>query len=201
MRAGRDDRSRHRERSACPRDRGRGGGGGVDDWRGGRRDSPAFRGTANADLVRKRPASPLLIATRVSELALRQARQVQAALTERGIQSELKTYRTTGDKRLDAPLASIGAKGLFTKELETDLASGKVDCCVHSLKDLPTEMPAGLGIVALLEREDPRDFLIVNDVVGASTLAEIPAGSRIGTSSLRRRSQLLAIRPDLEVVD
>jgi hydroxymethylbilane synthase len=126
---------------------------------------------------------------------------VQAALTERGVQSELKTYRTTGDKRLDAPLASIGAKGLFTKELETDLARGKVDCCVHSLKDLPTEMPAGLEIVALLPREDPRDVLIVNNVVGASTLEEMPAGSRVGTSSLRRRSQLLAARPDLEVVD
>jgi len=151
--------------------------------------------------VRKRAEGPLIIATRVSELALRQARQVQAALAARGIESELKTYRTTGDKRLDEPLAAIGAKGLFTKELESDLARGKVDCCVHSLKDLPTEMPAGLEIVALLAREDPRDVLIVNSVVGASTLDEIPAGSRIGTSSLRRRSQLLATRPDLEVVD
>jgi len=151
--------------------------------------------------VRKRTDGPLLIATRVSELALRQARQVQAALAERGVHSELKTYRTTGDKRLDEPLASIGAKGLFTKELEADLARGKVDCCVHSLKDLPTEMPAGLEVVALLEREDPRDVLIVNNVVGASTLDEMPAGSRVGTSSLRRRSQLLAARPDLEVVD
>jgi hydroxymethylbilane synthase len=134
-------------------------------------------------------------------LALRQARQVQAALAELGVQSELKTYRTTGDKRFDEPLASIGAKGLFTKELESDLARGNVDCCVHSLKDLPTEMPAGLEIVALLAREDPRDVLIVNNVVGASTLDEMPAGSRVGTSSLRRRSQLLAVRPDLEVVD
>ena len=131
--------------------------------------------------MRKRTSGPLIIATRVSELALRQARQVQAALAERGIESELKTYRTTGDKRLDESLASIGAKGLFTKELETDLARGKVDCCVHSLKDLPTEMPAGLEIVSLLAREDPRDVLIVSNVVGASTLAELPAGSRIGT--------------------
>jgi len=151
--------------------------------------------------VAKRTRDQVLIATRSSELALRQARQVQAALAERGVESELKTYKTTGDKRLDEPLAAIGAKGLFTKELETDLVHGRVDCCVHSLKDLPTEMPPALAIVALLEREDPRDVLIVNDVVGASALAEIPAGSRIGTSSLRRRSQLLAIRPDLEVVD
>ena len=149
----------------------------------------------------KRSKSPLIIATRVSELALRQARQVQAALTERGIVSELKTYKTTGDKRLDEPLAAIGAKGLFTKELESDLAHRKVDCCVHSLKDLPTDMPAGLEVVSLLAREDPRDVLIVNSIVGASTLEEMPAGSRIGTSSLRRRSQLLAARPDLEVVD
>ena len=149
----------------------------------------------------KRNRDKLLIATRSSELALRQARQVQAALAGCGIESDLKTYKTTGDKRLDEPLAAIGAKGLFTKELETDLAHGKVDCCVHSLKDLPTEMPPGLTIVALLEREDPRDVLIVNGVVGASTLADMPAGSRIGTSSLRRRSQLLATRPDLEVVD
>jgi hydroxymethylbilane synthase len=151
--------------------------------------------------MRKRGDGPLIIATRSSELALRQARQVQAALAERGAVSELKTYRTTGDKQLDQPLAAIGAKGLFTKELETDLARGKVDCCVHSLKDLPTEMPAGLEIVALLKREDPRDVLIVNSIVGASTLDELPAGSRVGTSSLRRRSQLLAARPDLEVVD
>ena len=148
-----------------------------------------------------RKSGDIRIATRSSELALRQARQVQAALAERGVKSELKTYKTTGDKRLDEPLAAIGAKGLFTKELETDLAHGKVDCCVHSLKDLPTEMPPGLAVVALLEREDPRDVLIVNSIVGATTLAEMPAGSRIGTSSLRRRSQLLATRPDLEVVD
>ena len=137
----------------------------------------------------KRKREKLLIATRSSELALRQARQVQAVLAERGVESELKTYKPRGDKRLDEPLAAIGAKGLFTKELETDLAHGKVDCCVHSLKDLPTEMPPGLAIVALLEREDPRDVLIVNGIVGASTLNDMPAGSRIGTSSLRRRTR------------
>jgi hydroxymethylbilane synthase len=144
---------------------------------------------------------PLIIATRSSELALRQARQVQEALLERGVQSELKTYRTTGDKRLDEPLSSIGAKGLFTMELESDLSQGLVHCCVHSLKDLPTEMPHGLEIVAMLPREDPRDVLIVNGMVGAGTLAELPPGSRVGTSSLRRRAQLLAARPDLDVVD
>jgi porphobilinogen deaminase len=143
----------------------------------------------------------LIIATRASELALRQARQVQHALEERGIASTLKTYKTVGDKRLNEPLSAIGAKGLFTKELETDLLKGKVHCCVHSLKDLPTEMPPGLEIVALLPREDPRDVLIVNGVVGASTLEELPPGSRVGTSSLRRRAQLHAARGDLDVVE
>jgi hydroxymethylbilane synthase len=142
-----------------------------------------------------------LIATRASELALRQARQVQRALESVGVVAELETYRTVGDKRLDQPLSAIGAKGLFTKELEHDLAAGKVQCCVHSLKDLPTEMPDGLEIVALLPREDPRDVLIVNAAIGASSLDELPPGTRVGTSSLRRRSQLLAARRDLEVVE
>jgi hydroxymethylbilane synthase len=89
------------------------------------------------------------IATRSSELALFQARQVQQALAARGVTSELATYKTVGDRRLDQPLSAIGAKGLFTKELEDDLAAGRVHCCVHSLKDLPTEMPDGLELVAL----------------------------------------------------
>lgn len=119
----------------------------------------------------------------------------------RGVESELKTYRTTGDKRLDEPLSAIGAKGLFTKELEADLAHGRVNCCVHSLKDLPTETPPGLEIAALLPREDPRDVLVVNSVVGAARLEDLPPGCRVGTSSLRRRAQLHALRQDLEVVD
>lgn len=147
------------------------------------------------------PGAPLIIATRASELALRQARQVQRALEARGIATELKTYRTTGDKRINEALSAIGGKGLFTKELETDLAKGKVQLCVHSLKDLPTDSPAGLEIAALLEREDPRDALIVASVVGAESLDELPPGSRVGTSSLRRRAQLLAYRHDLEVVE
>ena len=145
--------------------------------------------------------SSLIIATRASELALRQARQLQHALEARGVASTLKTYKTVGDKRLNEPLSAIGAKGLFTKELESDLLKGKVHCCVHSLKDLPTDMPHGLEIAALLPREDPRDVLIVNGVVGASSLDELPPGSRVGTSSLRRRAQLLAARRDLEVVE
>ena len=144
---------------------------------------------------------PILIATRSSELALRQARIVQESLAARGVEAVLKTYRTSGDKNLDAPLSAIGGKGLFTKELEHDLARGKVHCCVHSLKDLPTDMPPGLTLGAILRREDPRDVLVANPITGAETLAELPRGSRIGTSSLRRRAQLLALRRDLDVVE
>jgi hydroxymethylbilane synthase len=132
---------------------------------------------------------------------LRQARLVEGALLARGIKSELVTFKTTGDKKLDQPLSEIGAKGLFTRELEVALSKGKIDCAVHSLKDLPTDSPDGLEIVAELEREDPRDVLVVNRSTGADTLDDLPAGSRVGTSSLRRRAQLLAKRPDLEVVE
>lgn len=143
----------------------------------------------------------LRIGTRSSELALRQAQLVQAALNAQGLESELVTYKTVGDKRLDEPLSSIGAKGLFTQELETDLLNGKTDFAVHSLKDLPTDSPAGLTVAAVLEREDPRDALVVNGRIVATSLNELPPGSRIGTSSLRRRAQLLAMRPDLEVAE
>lgn len=148
-----------------------------------------------------RDADVVRIATRASELALRQARQVQAALAERDVKAELVTFKTVGDKRIDEPLSAIGAKGLFTKELEHALRSGKVECCVHSLKDLPTESPEGVVIAAILERADPRDALIVNDTLGVGSIDELPRGSRVGTSSLRRRALLLARRSDLEVVD
>ena len=141
------------------------------------------------------------IGTRTSELALRQARMVQTALTAQGLESELVTYKTVGDKRLDESLSSIGAKGLFTKELETGLLKRKIDVAVHSLKDLPTESPEGLVVAAVLEREDPRDALVVNGRILAESLDDLPRGSRVGTSSLRRRAQLLATRPDLEVAE
>jgi hydroxymethylbilane synthase len=145
--------------------------------------------------------SALIIATRASELALRQAGQVQTALASRGVESALKTYTTVGDRNLDQPLSAIGAKGLFTQELERDLAEGRVHCCVHSLKDLPTEMPRGLELVAMLEREDPRDALVVNAEIDAHSIGDLPPRARVGTSSLRRRAQLHALRPDLEIVD
>lgn len=139
------------------------------------------------------------IGTRSSELALRQASQVATALAQQGVASEFVTYTTIGDRILDRPLSAIGEKGLFTAELETDLRDGKTDCAVHSLKDLPTADPDGLTIVALLEREDPRDALVVGPRVSARSLAELPHGARVGTSSLRRRAQLRALRPDFDV--
>jgi hydroxymethylbilane synthase len=145
--------------------------------------------------------NPIRIATRSSELALYQANLVKAMVEARGHSAELVTFRTVGDKKLDEPLSSIGAKGLFTKELEHALGRGKVDCCVHSLKDLPTESPEGLAVGAVLAREDPRDVLVIGDVVEAESLDELPRGSRVGTSSLRRRAQLAARRKDLDVVE
>jgi hydroxymethylbilane synthase len=110
---------------------------------------------------------------------------------------KIKTIVTSGDKILDSPLAKIGDKGLFVKEIENELQAEEIDVAVHSCKDLPTELPAGLMIAAYGEREDPRDVFIGR----AGSIDELPNGARIGTSSLRRKSQLLALRPDLEVVD
>lgn len=141
------------------------------------------------------------IGTRQSALALAQARQVENGLAAAGIESELVTFTTVGDKRLDQPLHEIGAKGLFTKELEVALARGTIDCAVHSLKDLPTASPDGLEVVAVLPREDPRDVLVVGPATMAVGLDDLPRGARVGTSSLRRRAQLAARRPDLDVVE
>ena len=136
-----------------------------------------------------------------SELALRQARQVESQLAARGIDSVLVEYTTLGDRILDRPLAQIGEKGLFTAELEADLRAGRIDCAVHSLKDLPTTDPEGIVLVAILEREDPRDALVVRAGVDAVSLETLPEGARVGTSSLRRQAQLRALRPDLEVCE
>jgi hydroxymethylbilane synthase len=143
----------------------------------------------------------LKIGTRSSALALAQAHTVQAELAAIGVPSELMTYTTVGDRRLDVALTAIGSKGLFTEELERDLRQGVTDLCVHSLKDLPTDDPAGLTVLAQLPREDPRDALVVRDDVPGALLHELPHNSIIGTSSLRRRAQLKALRPDCTVVD
>lgn len=140
--------------------------------------------------------SSLVIATRKSKLALWQAEFIQQALSDRYPQLNvtLLPMTTEGDERLDVSLAKIGGKGLFVKELETALLSGKADLAVHSIKDMPAQLPQNLIIGAICSREDVRDALVSkNDV----SFLDLPKGARIGTSSLRRQVQLRALRPDL----
>ncbi len=145
----------------------------------------------------------LRIGTRGSPLALLQAEEVKARLLAAhpdmdpaGI--EIVVISTSGDRIRDKPLREFGGKGLFTKEIEEALYAGEIDLAVHSMKDVPTELPAGLGIACLLPREDPRDALLAPGVVGLDDLAP---GAVVGSSSLRRRAQLLHARPDLRVVE
>jgi hydroxymethylbilane synthase len=140
----------------------------------------------------------LTIATRESPLALWQAEYVKAALQDvhPGLQVELLGMTSRGDQLLDVPLAKVGGKGLFVKELETALLSGDADIAVHSMKDVPMEFPPGLGLAVICEREDPSDAFVSNRY---RTLAELPPGSVVGTSSLRRECQLRERRPDLQV--
>jgi hydroxymethylbilane synthase len=147
-------------------------------------------------------SAPLLrIGTRGSPLALAQATQVQAQLAgAHGIAPEriaLEIIRTTGDVIRDRPLAEVGGKGLFTKEIEEALIAGAVDLAVHSAKDMPTVLPDGLAIAAALAREDPRDVFISRK---AKTPRELPSGASVGTASLRRQAQVKRLRPDLKVV-
>jgi len=140
---------------------------------------------------------PTLIATRESRLALWQAEHVRALLSERfGMTVELLGMTTRGDQILDRALSKVGGKGLFVKELETALAEGRAHLAVHSLKDVPMELPEGFELAAVLEREDPRDAFVSS---GFGSLAELPLGARVGTSSLRRVVQLLALRPDVQI--
>lgn len=144
----------------------------------------------------------LRIASRGSELALWQTHAVERALLDAdpSARVEIQVVKTIGDRILDVPLARIGDKGLFTKELDEALLSGAADLAVHSLKDVPTRLPDGLVIGAITERADPRDVLLLPPGrVGG--IADLPPGARVGTSSLRRRAQLSALRPELEVLD
>ena len=138
------------------------------------------------------------IATRKSALALWQAEHVKARLEHAhpGLQISLVPMVSRGDKLLDAPLAKIGGKGLFVKELETALLEDQADIAVHSMKDVPMDFPQGLGLFCICEREDPRDAFVSNTY---ESLDALPAGSVVGTSSLRRQAQLLARRPDLKI--
>jgi hydroxymethylbilane synthase len=147
----------------------------------------------SASLVGRR----LVIATRESRLALWQARHVQALLKERlGVEVELLGMTTRGDQILDRALSKVGGKGLFVKELETALEERRADLAVHSLKDVPMDLPAGFALAAVLEREDPRDAFVSPHHAGPDTL---PPGAKVGTSSLRRVVQLAALRPDLVI--
>lgn len=147
--------------------------------------------------------SPLLrLGTRGSPLALAQAHETQRLLTEAHPELagaiEIVTIQTTGDMIQDRALSAIGGKGLFTREIDEGLLDGSIDLAVHSMKDVPTVLPEGLEISAILRREDPRDAFFSN---GAPSLAALPAGARVGSASLRRQAQIKALRPDLEVVN
>ncbi len=138
------------------------------------------------------------LGTRGSVLALWQAHFVKRAIEARheNVEVELVRIRTTGDRILDVPLAKVGGKGLFVKEIEEALLDGRIDLAVHSMKDVPTIIPPGLEIAVITEREDPRDVLVSPS---GRKFHELPEGAKIGTSSLRRQAQLLSLRPDLKV--
>ncbi len=142
--------------------------------------------------------APIRIGTRGSKLALWQANWVKTALETRCRQTavEIVKIKTKGDKILDVPLAKVGGKGLFVKEIEQALLEGRIDLAVHSMKDMPADVPAGLVIGAVPEREKPHDVLIAKD---GKKLEDLPQGSSIGTSSLRRAAQILHLRPDLVI--
>jgi hydroxymethylbilane synthase len=140
----------------------------------------------------------LRIGSRGSQLALWQANHIAALLRGAGHEVEIEIIKTTGDRLQEVTFAQVGSKGMFTKEIEEALAEGRVDLAVHSLKDLPTEMPVPFALAATPPRVDPRDVLVS---VRYHSLAELPAGARVGTSSQRRRAQLKAVRPDIEAVE
>ncbi len=153
-------------------------------------------------LRRLRPlmaGSTITIGTRGSQLALWQANWVKDAIRSQhpDLAVELAIIKTKGDKILDVPLAKVGGKGLFVKEIEEALLVGRIDLAVHSMKDMPAEIPAGLCIGAIPEREEPRDVLITRSGLRLDRLKQ---GARVGTSSLRRPAQLLYVRPDITIV-
>jgi hydroxymethylbilane synthase len=140
------------------------------------------------------------IATRESQLALWQAYFIKAELERHhpGIVVEILGMKTKGDKILDVPLAKVGGKGLFVKELEQAMLEDRADIAVHSMKDVPMEFPEGLGLSVICEREDPSDAFVSNHF---NNLNELPQGAKVGTSSLRRQLQIKALRPDLQLLD
>jgi len=143
----------------------------------------------------------LRIGTRASQLALWQANWVKSELEKRypGMEVTLTKIKTQGDKILDVPLAQVGGKGLFVKEIQEAMLRDEIDLAVHSMKDVPTVFPEGLALRCITEREDPRDIVILKP--GFRSFTELPVGARIGTSSLRRKAQLLHLRPDFQMID
>jgi hydroxymethylbilane synthase len=143
----------------------------------------------------------LRIGTRASQLALWQANWVKSELEKRypGLEVTLTKIKTQGDKILDVPLAMVGGKGLFVKEIEEAMLRGEIDIAVHSMKDVPTIFPAGLALRCITEREDPRDIVILRP--GFEDTKDLPQRARIGTSSLRRKAQILHVRPDYDIID
>lgn len=139
---------------------------------------------------------PIVIATRESRLAMWQAEHVQAILQSRGFEVQLLGMTTQGDQILDRSLSKVGGKGLFVKELEVALSEGRADIAVHSLKDVPMDMPEGFALACVMEREDPRDAWVSNQY---ASLMDLPQGAVVGTSSLRRTVLLRALRPDLKI--
>jgi len=139
----------------------------------------------------------LRIGSRGSKLALWQANHVGGLLREQGHSMEVEVIKTTGDKIADVALTKVGTKGMFTKEIEEALVDRRVDLAVHSMKDVPTELAPEFTLAAILKREDPRDAFLS---IKYATLAELPRGARLGTSSLRRKSQLQILRLDLDIV-
>jgi hydroxymethylbilane synthase len=140
----------------------------------------------------------LKIGSRGSQLAMWQANHIAALLRGQGHSVEIEIVKTTGDRLQEVTFAQVGSKGMFTKEIEEALAEGRVDLAVHSLKDLPTELPEPFALAATPHRVDPRDVLVSVD---HASLAALPMGARVGTSSQRRRAQLKALRPDIEAVE
>ena len=143
-------------------------------------------------------SSKVIIGTRGSKLALYQANAIREELVKRypGLGVEIEKIKTTGDKITDVPLAMVGGKGLFVKEIEEALLQGKIDLAVHSIKDVPVELPAGLHLPIITRREDPRDVLISREAI---PFQQLPHQCVVGTSSLRRQAQILHIRPDLKI--
>jgi len=143
----------------------------------------------------------LRIGTRASALALWQANWVKGELEKRypDLEVTLTKIKTQGDKILDVPLAMVGGKGLFVKEIQEAMLRNEIDIAVHSMKDVPTFFPEGTGLRCITEREDPRDIVVLKE--GCKSFNDIPQGGRIGTSSLRRKAQLLSLRPDLQMLD